>query len=38
MRLHHLGNMLDALSGGALLSKSYQESYDLIERIIANTN
>ncbi|KAI5417343.1 hypothetical protein KIW84_042087 [Lathyrus oleraceus] len=30
-------NMLDALSGGALLSKSYEEGYKLIESITANT-
>lgn len=30
-------NMLDASSGGALLSKSYEEGYKLIESITANT-
>ncbi|KAK2450136.1 hypothetical protein QL285_009271 [Trifolium repens] len=30
-------NMLDASSGGALLSKSYTEGFDLIESITANT-
>lgn len=29
--------MLDASNGGALLSKSYEEGYKLIERITANT-
>jgi hypothetical protein len=30
-------NMLDASSGGALLSKSYTEGFDLIESITTNT-
>lgn len=32
-----LRNMLDASNGGALLSKSYENSYRLIESITANT-